>query len=97
MVVDYVSKWVEAIHARTNSHREVLRFFTRNNFSRYECLMAIISNEGSCFNNIHVCALLKKYGVHRHVTTPYHSQANGQVEVINNEVNNILKKIICPY
>ena len=26
--VDYVSKWVEAIPTRTNTHREVLRFVT---------------------------------------------------------------------
>ena len=35
-----------------------------------------------------------KYGVHHRVTTPYHPQANGQVEVSNREVKNILKKII---
>ena len=39
-------------------------------------------------------SLLKKYGVHHRVTTPYHPQANGQVEVSNREVKNILKKII---
>ena len=37
-----------------------------------------------------------KYGVHHRVTTPYHPQANGQVEVSNREVKNILKKIIRP-
>ena len=39
-------------------------------------------------------SLLKKYGVHHRVTTPYHPQENGQVEVSNREVKNILKKII---
>ena len=33
VAVDYVSKWVEDIPARTNTHREVLRFVTRNIFS----------------------------------------------------------------
>ena len=94
VVVDYVSKWVEAIPTRTNTHREVLRFVTRNIFSRYGCPRAIISDGGSHFNSVHFLVLLKKYGVHHRVSTPYHPQANGQVEVSNQEVKNILKKII---
>ena len=54
----------------------------------------IISDGGSHFTNSHFRSLLKKYGVHHRVTTPYHPQANGQVEVSNKEVKNILKKII---
>ena len=85
VAVDNVSKWVEAIPTRTNDHREVLRFITRCIFARYG---------GSHFNNSHFRALLKKYGVHHRITTPYHPQANGQVEVSNREVKSILKNII---
>ena len=92
--VDYVSKWVEEIPIRTNDHREVLRFITRCIFTRYGCLRAIISDDGSHFNNSHFRALLKKYEVYHCITTPYHPQANGQVEVSNREVKTILKKII---
>ena len=94
VVVNYVSKWVKAIPTRTNTYREVVRFVTRNIFSRYGCPRAIISDGGSHFNNVHFRALLKKYGVHHRVTTLYHPQANVQVEVSNREVNNILKKLI---
>ena len=87
---------MEAIPTRTNTHREVLRFVTINIFSRYGCPRAIISDGCSHFNNAHFCALLKRYGVHHYVSTPYHPQANGQVEVSNREVKNILKKIIRP-
>ena len=96
VAVDYVSKWVKAIPTRTNDHREVLRFITRCIFARYGCPRAIISDGGSHFNNSHFRAMLKKYGVHHRITTPYHPQANGQVEVSNREVKTILKKIICP-
>ena len=68
--VDYVSKWVEAIPARTNTHREVLRFVLRNIFSRYGCLRAIISDGGSHFNNAHFFALLKKSSRHHTVPPP---------------------------
>ena len=96
VAVDYVSKWVGAIPTRTNDHREVLGFITRCIFTRYGCPRAIISDGGSHFNNSHFRALLKKYGVHHRITTPYHPQANGQVEVSNREVKTILKKIIRP-
>ena len=91
-----MSKWVEAIPIWTNGHREVLRFVTRCIFVRYGCPRAIISDRGSHFNSAHFKALLKKYEVHHRVTTPYHPQANGQVEVSNIEVKSIIKKIIRP-
>ena len=91
-----MSKWVEVIPTRTNDPREVLRFTMRCIFARYSCPRAIISDGGSHFNNAYFRALLKKYGVHHRVTTPYHLQANGQVEVSNREVKTILKKIIQP-
>ena len=94
VTVDYVSKWVEAIPTRTNDYREVLIFVTRCIFTRYGCPRAIISDGSSHFNNAHFRALLKNYGVHYRITTSYHPQANGKVEVSNREVKTILKKII---
>ena len=90
-----MSKWVEAILTRTNDHRVVNKFIVHNIFSRFSCPRVIISYGGSHFTKFHFRSLLKKYRVHHRVTTPYHPQANGQVEVNNREVKNILKKIIC--
>ena len=80
VVVDYVSKGVEAIPTRTNDHRVVNKFIVSNIFSRFGCPRAIISDGGSHFTNSHFRTLLRNYG---------------QVEVINREVKNILKNIIC--
>ena len=89
MAVDYVSKWVEATLMRTNDHIVVNKFAVSNIFSRFGCPRAIISDGRSHFTNSHFRDLLIKYRFHHRVTTPYHPQANGQVEV-----KNILKKII---
>ena len=70
------------------------KFIIINIFSRFGCPRAIISDGGSHFINSHFRSLLKKYGVHHCVTTPYHPQANDQVEVSNREVKDISKKII---
>ena len=95
VAVDYVSKWVEAIQTRTNHLRVYNKSIVNNISSRFGCPRAIISDSGSHFTNSHFRSLLKKYGVNHRVTTPYHLQANGQVEVNNREVKNILRKIIC--
>ncbi|KAL1540681.1 hypothetical protein AAHA92_24995 [Salvia divinorum] len=39
---------------------------------------------------------MKKYGVHHRLSSPYHPQANGQAEVSNWEVKNILEKTVNP-
>ena len=93
VVVDYVSKLVKAIPTRTNDHRVVNNFIVSNIFSQFGFRGAIISDGGSHFTNSLFRSLLRKYGVHHRVTTPYHPQANGQVEVSNREIKNILKNI----
>ena len=79
--VDYVSKWVEVIPTRTNDCRVTNKLIVNNIFSRFGCPRTIISDGGSHFTNSHFRDLLKKYGFHHCVTTPYHPQANDQVEV----------------
>ncbi|KAJ4713013.1 Pol polyprotein [Melia azedarach] len=37
---------------------------------------------------------MKKYGVTHKVTTPYHPQTSGQVEISNKEIKNILEKTV---
>ncbi|KAM1465008.1 hypothetical protein ACFXTO_044583 [Malus domestica] len=41
-------------------------------------------------------ALFKKYNVKHRVSTPYHPQTGGQVEFLNREIKQILKKIVGP-
>ena len=49
LVVDYVSKWVEAIPTITCDAKVVLHFIRSNNFLRFGTLRAVISDEGSHF------------------------------------------------
>ena len=49
LVIDYVSKWVEAIPTRTNDHRTVVKFLKENIFSRFGMPQAIISDGVSIF------------------------------------------------
>ena len=89
VVVDYVSKWVEAIATKGNDHAVVLRFLKRNIFTRFGTPRAIISDGGSHFCNSAFKRLCSKYGVNHRVATPYHPQTSGQVEVSNREIKKI--------
>lgn len=96
VAVDYVSKWVEAIPARTNDHKVVVKFVQSHIFSRFGFPRAIISDGGSHFKNWKFDALLRKYGITHKIATPYHPQTSGQVEVSNREIKKILQKTVRP-
>ncbi|PIN25886.1 DNA-directed DNA polymerase [Handroanthus impetiginosus] len=55
---------------------------------------AIISDGGTHFCNRSFEALLSKYGVKHKISTPYHPQTSGQVEVSNREIKRILEKTV---
>ncbi|RVW27361.1 Gag-Pol polyprotein [Vitis vinifera] len=88
------SKWVEVIPCKTNDHRVVLKFLKENIFSRFRVPKAIISDGGTHFCNKSFETLLAKYGVKHKVSTPYHPQTSGQVELANQEIKNILMKVV---
>ncbi|XP_027155977.1 uncharacterized protein LOC113756537 [Coffea eugenioides] len=94
LAVDYISKWVEAKATRTNDSQVVVGFLKSHIFSRFGVPRAIISDQGTHFCNRTIAALMRKYGVHHRVSTTYHPQTNGQVEVSNREIKSILEKTV---
>ncbi|XP_068305092.1 uncharacterized protein [Pyrus communis] len=96
LVVDYVSKFVEAKATKTNDSKVVSDFITTNIFARFGTPRAIISDGGSHFCNRTFEALFRKYNVTHKVFTPYHPQTSGQAEVSNHEVKQILEKTMSP-
>ncbi|CAN6554089.1 unnamed protein product [Malus baccata var. baccata] len=96
LAVDYVSKWVEAKATRTNDSKVVADFIRTNIFARFGMPRVIISDGGSNFCNRTIESLLRKYSVTHKVSTPYHPQTNGQAEVSNREIKQILEKTVGP-
>jgi len=94
--VDYVSKWVEAKATKTNDARVVIDFVRSHIFCRFEIPRAIVSDKGTHLCNRSMEALLRKYEVVQKISTPYHSQTNGQAEISNREIKWILEKIVQP-
>ncbi|GJV49556.1 reverse transcriptase domain-containing protein [Tanacetum coccineum] len=86
VAVDYLSKWVEAKALPTNDARVVVKFL-KSLFSRFGAPRAIISDRGTHFCNDKFDKVMSKYGVTHRLSTPYHPQTSGQVEVTNRGLN----------
>ena len=78
----------------TNDAKALVKFLENKIFSRFGILKAIISDEGTYFYNRIFIAALTKYGIKHEVTTTYHLQTSGQVELSNREIKRILEKIV---
>nr|GFB59690.1 reverse transcriptase domain-containing protein [Tanacetum cinerariifolium] len=93
VAVDYMSKWVEAKALSTNDARVVVKFL-KSLFSRFRTPKAIISDRGTHFCNDQFARIMSKYGVTHRLSTAYHPQTSGQVEVTNRGLKRILKRTV---
>nr|GFB31262.1 reverse transcriptase domain-containing protein [Tanacetum cinerariifolium] len=91
--VDYLSKWVEAKALPTNDARVVVKFL-KSLFSRFGTPKAIISDRGTNFCNYQISRVMAKYGVTYRLSTAYHPQTSGQVEVTNRGLKRILERTV---
>ncbi|GJV63658.1 reverse transcriptase domain-containing protein [Tanacetum coccineum] len=93
VAVDYLSKWVEAKALPTNDARVVCKFL-KTLFSRFGAPRAIISDRGTHFCNDQFTKVMLKYGVTHRLSTAYHPQTSGQVEVSNHGLKRILERTV---
>ncbi|GJT85573.1 reverse transcriptase domain-containing protein [Tanacetum coccineum] len=93
VAVDYLSKWVEAKALPTNDARVVCKFL-KSLFARFGAPRAIISDRGTHFCNDQFAKVMLKYEVTHRLSTAYHPQTSGQVEVSNRGLKRILERTI---
>nr|GEW60816.1 reverse transcriptase domain-containing protein [Tanacetum cinerariifolium] len=93
VAVDYLSKWVEVKVLPTNDARLVVKFL-KSLFSRFGTPKAIISDRGTHFCNDPFAKIMSKYGVTHRLSTAYHPQTSGQVEVTNRGLKRILERTV---
>ena len=94
LVVDYVSKWVEAIACPENEASTLVEFIQRNILSRLGAPRTIISDEGSHFSNKVFAKLMNRYGIKHMMGLAYHPQSNGQAEICNKVIKKNLEKTV---
>ncbi|GJV32129.1 reverse transcriptase domain-containing protein [Tanacetum coccineum] len=93
VAVDYLSKWVEAKALPTSDALVVCKFL-KYLFALYGTPRAIISDRGTHFCNDQFAKVMLKYGVTHRLSTAYHPQTSGQVEVSNLGLKRILERTV---
>jgi hypothetical protein len=91
---DYVTKWVEAKSLFRATKKSVVKFIYEDIFTHFGVPHEIVTNEGTQFTSKMMREIIEKYGIKHCKSSPYHPQANGQVESTNKVLESILTKIV---
>ncbi|GKC41591.1 reverse transcriptase domain-containing protein [Tanacetum coccineum] len=84
---------VEAKALPTNDAQVVVKIL-KSLFARFGTPRAIISDRGTYFCNDQFAKVMRKYGITHRLSTVYHPQTSGQVEVSNRGLKRILERTV---
>nr|GEV55770.1 hypothetical protein [Tanacetum cinerariifolium] len=87
-------EFVKNSKALPTNDAQVVCKFLNSLFARFGAPRAIISDRGTHFCNDQFAKVMLKYGVTRRLSTAYHPQTSGQVEVSNRGLKRILQRTI---
>jgi len=91
VVVDYFTKWAEAMLTYKNDSDTVALFLFNQVISRFGIPREIVTDHGSHFQNQLISELALKLVFCQENLSPYYPQANGQVEAVNKTPKTILQ------
>jgi len=91
---DYLSKWVEMKAINVEIEEKVVEFLSENVFYKFGYPRELVTDQGSQFTSNMIEDLLSQHKIKHRISTPYHPQANGQVEVTNRALEGILTKVV---
>lgn len=91
VATDYVTKWVETIDF-PRAMEEVVINFLFGLLVQYGLSREMITHRGGKFLGHKIIATLINHHVTHIITSPYHPQANGQVESTNKVIEAIMTK-----
>jgi hypothetical protein len=80
VVVNYVTKWVEAIPTKSADGETLLKMLKDVIFPRFGVPRYLMTDEGSHFIHGSFRKTLARYGVNHRIASAYHPQTSGQVE-----------------
>ena len=93
IVVDHLTKWVEAASLSLASAKNTALFLLHHVFSRHGSPNVLLSDNGLKFTSHVVTKLSNLFGKYQTFSAPYHPATNGAVERANSTLVSILHKM----
>jgi hypothetical protein len=91
VVVDYFTKWVEAMPTFKDDGETATLFFFNQIIARFDVPRDIVTDHDSHFQNQMMTELTLNLGLREEHSSPYYPQANGLVEAVNKSLKTILQ------
>eukprot|EP00253_Pinus_taeda_P030152 PITA_30152 len=91
---DYLTKWADTKAIKAAKEEKVAEFSRENIFYKFGYPRELVTDQGSQFTSNLIEDLLAHHKIKHRTSTPYHPQANGQVEVTNRALERILTKVV---
>ena len=91
---NYFTKWGETKEIKVAIEEKVVEFLRENIFYKFGYPRELVTDQESQFTSILIEDLLTHHKIKHRTSTPYHPQANGQVEVTNRALEWILTKVV---
>lgn len=91
MVVDYFTKWAEAMLTYLNDGKTIALFRFNHIIARFGSPRQLVTDHGSHFQKSIMMKLSTWLGFRKEHSSPYFPQANGQLEAINKSLKMMLQ------
>ena len=94
VATDYFKKWIEVIPTRNATHQVIMRFLYENIFSRFGCLVRLVTNNAPTFKARALVNMCESMGIQLVHSTSYYPQGNGLAESSNKSLARIIRKLL---
>nr|XP_009624634.1 uncharacterized protein LOC104115664 [Nicotiana tomentosiformis] len=94
VVIDYFTKWVEAVTFKSATKKKVVDFVHSNIICQFGIPKVIITDNGANLNNHLMKEACEQFKIMYWNSTPYRPKANGVVEAANKNIKKILRKMV---
>ena len=90
MVVDYFTKWVEAMPTIKSNGETAVHVVFNHIITRFGIPRDLVTDHGRHFQNKMMANFSLKLGYKKEHSSSYYPQVNGQVEAVNKSLKSIL-------